>query len=91
MLNITLNLDPAEEDQLRSKAKSLGFSVSGYVRTLVRDSFKRDSQAPHTELSNAVRALVPVLAEALCRTMGKTPEQLEKLTPLLLQRYEKEQ
>ena len=91
MTNITLILEPSEEDKLRAHAKSFGLSLSAYVRKLVRDSFKRDPQTAHTELLKATRALVPALAEALCRTLGKTPEQMEKLTKVILERYEKEQ
>ena len=91
MTNITLILEPDEEAQLRAAAKSFGLSLSGYVRTLVRDSFKRDMKSSEDKLLNATRALVPVLAEALCRTLGKTPEQMEKLTQVILERYEKEQ
>lgn len=57
---------------------------------VVRDALRQDSDPLRSELLSATRALIPVLAEALCRTLDKTPEQMERLTQVILERYEKE-
>jgi len=64
--------------------------LAGYVGQVVRDALRQDSDPLRSELLSATRALIPVLAEALCRTLDKTPEQMERLTQVILERYEKE-
>jgi len=90
MGSITFALPDPEEEKLRAKAQSMGISVSAYLRTLLLDTSRRHPDAPLTDLSRQIRALVPTFAEALCRTLDKTPEQMARLTKLILERYEKE-
>ncbi len=86
MLKLSLNLPVPEEAKLRAKAEGLGLSLAGYVAQVVRDSLRQDTDPLRSELLSAVRALVPVFAEALSRTLSKTPEQMERLTQTSLAR-----
>lgn len=90
MLNIALTLEPDEQEKLRAKAKSLGVSVSAYVRQVVRDSLKRDPEAREAKLLRAMRALVPTLAEAFGKTQKAGDELTAKLATVLLERYDRE-
>ena len=90
MLNITLILEADEQAKLRAKAKSLGVSVSAYVRQVVRDSLKRDPEARDAKLLRGMRAVIPALAEAFGRTQRADAEQIEKLAEALLARYDRE-
>jgi len=90
MLNIALTLEPDEQDKLRSKATSLGVSVSAYVRQVVRDSLKRDPEAREAKLLRGMRAVIPVLAETSGRAQQLPREEVEALTKVLLERYDRE-
>jgi len=89
MLNITLIFEADEQDKLRAKAKSLGLSVSAYVRQVVRDSLRRDPEARDAKLLRGMRAVIPVLAEALGRGQASR-EQIEANVKALLERYDRE-
>ncbi len=90
MLNITLILEGDEQNKLRSKAKSLGVSVSAYVRQVVRDSLRRDPEARDAKLLRGIRAIIPVLAEGFGRDQKLPREQIEGLAKALLERYDRE-
>ena len=90
MLNISLILEADEDVKLRARAKSLGLSVSAYVRQVVRDSLKRDPEAREAKLLRGMRAIIPALAEGLGRSRNESPEQIEKLVQVLLARYDRE-
>ena len=94
MLNVSLILEADELDKVRATAKSLGLSVSAYVRQVVRDSLKTrpglEPEARDAKLLRAMRALVPTLAEAFGLTQKASPEQVQRLTDALLERYGKE-
>lgn len=87
MLNISLILEPSEEDKLRAKAKSLGLSVSAYVRQVARDSLGRDPEANQAELLRHFHALVPVLAALVGVAREFTPEARAKLEQSAITRY----
>jgi len=90
MASITFTLPDPEEEKLRAKAKSLGVPLSVYLRTLISDSYRRDPAAPFTDLSKQIRALIPTLAEAFGVTQGKPQDQIDRLSAVLLARFEKE-
>lgn len=90
MLNITLIFEADEQDKLRAKAKSLGLSVSAYVRQVVRDSLRRDPEAKDAKLLRGVRAVIPVLAETSGRAQRLPREEIEALAKTLLERYDRE-
>jgi len=90
MLNISLILESDEDVKLRARAKSLGLSVSAYVRQVVRDSLKRDPEAREAKLLRGMRAVIPAFAEGLGRNRNESPEQIEKLVQALLARYDRE-
>jgi hypothetical protein len=90
VLNITLILEGDEQDKLRARAKSLGVSVSAYVRQVVRDSLKRDPEAKDAKLLRGMRAVIPVLAEGFGRDQKLPREEIEALAKTLLERYDRE-
>lgn len=90
MLNITLIFEADEQDKLRAKAKSLGLSVSAYVRQVVRDSLRRDPEAKEAKLLRGMRAVIPVLAETSGRAQRLPREEIEALAKALLDRYDRE-
>ena len=90
MATIFFTLSNEERSDLRERAKSMGLSTSAYVRNLVRDAIKRDTEAKQTEVLKRIRALVPAICEALGRTQNATPDIVEKLTKVVLDRYDKE-
>ncbi len=90
MLNITLILEADEQEKLRAKAKNLGLSVSAYARQVVRDSLRRDPEARDAKLLRGMRAVVPALAEGFGRSQKQSPEQIEALVKVLLERYDRE-
>ena len=94
MLNVSLILETDELDRVRATAKSIGLSVSAYVRQVVRDSLKTrpglEPVARDAKLLRAMRAVIPVLAEGFGITQSADRDQIEKLTKALLERYDKE-
>jgi hypothetical protein len=90
MLNVSLILDPAEEGMLRARAKSLGLSVSAYVRQVVRDSLGRNPEAGHAEILRHFQALVPVLAASVAVAREFTPEARAKFEQSAIARYASE-
>ena len=89
MIKLTLALPIAEEEKLRVKARSMGLSLTGYASQILRDSLRQESDPLRNELLRAMQALVPTLAEAFGRTQNVSRENIEKLTAVLLERYEK--
>jgi hypothetical protein len=94
VLNVSLILEADELDRVRATAKSLGLSVSAYVRQVVRDSLRTrpglEPEARDAKLLRAMRALVPTLAEALGKTQNVGVEEIARLSKVLLERYDKE-
>lgn len=102
-VSVTLSLE--EVAQLEDRAKALGLSSSAYVRQMVRDGFRSKrsrgqdqdqksvvGEGSQKEIVSAIRALVPVLVEALARTSAKAPsaKEVEQLTTVLLEKWKEE-
>jgi len=82
---------PAEEGQeLRIRAKSLGLTVSAYMRRLIKESSRRHPDAHHAEILKFIRALAPTLAEAFGRTQNVSNDQTQRLAQTLLERFDQE-
>ena len=90
MAQIHFFIEDAEYKQIQEKAKSFGVTISAYTRMVLRNSFKKPTQQEPTEALKATRALVPVLAEALGRTLRASSEDTEKLSQILIKKFDQE-
>ncbi len=87
---VTINITSEEYRNIQQKAKSFGLSASSYLRTIIRDSVRRDFDIKHSELLKAFKGIVIILAEGLGRSQGKSEREIEQLSQILLERYIKE-
>lgn len=90
MPRIAFTISNEEKVELEAKSKSLGLSVSHYIRNLVLDRSRAASKDTHSELIKAIRALVPTFADGLGRMNKLPPDVKEIFTKTLLKRYEEE-
>lgn len=85
---ITVN-DQLNKD-ISSKAKVLGLSKSAFLRHFLSDHFYRNTHDKRSQNYYLIKALIPVLADALGRTQGVSEENVVKLTKILTARFERE-
>ena len=92
MAQILLRIQDEEYKQIKQKAVDLGLTTSAYIRQILRESLRKTNPKEQKvdNLKKDIRALVPVLAEALGRTLNTSQESVEKLSPILLKIYDKE-
>ena len=90
MGQILLRIEDTELKQIQKKAQDLGLTTSAYVRQVLKDAHRSPPKNQPVELPGAVRRLIPVMAEALGRTQNATPEAIDKLTKILLKKYDQE-
>ena len=90
MAKILLRIDDAESKQIQKKAAELGLTTSAFIRQVLKDSInKSQKNKPDIHLKIA-RAKIVVIAEALGRTQNATPEAIEKLSKILLKKFDQE-
>jgi CRISPR/Cas system CSM-associated protein Csm2 small subunit len=93
MVQFLLRIEEAEAEQIKQQATEFGLSASAFIRQIVKASLRKDNQkeqAPENFKKN-IRALVPVLAEALGRmTKDYNKEKVDKLSQILLKAYDQE-
>ena len=88
MRTICLSLSEQQHNRAAQKAASLGVTTTAYIRGVLKDSFnRRDIDRQHQETLRAIRALIPILAEACCRTQRIPRDLIDRLTKTLLDRY----
>lgn len=85
---ITVWLSREDHSRLKELSASLGFTLAGFSRKILRDSLK--PRAKPGGLQTAVRPLVRVIAEGLGRTTGASNANIEALYLKLLAAYEAE-
>ena len=90
MSRVSFEVPPEQKVVLADQARSLGISLAVYARNLVVDGSKRDRQGQQAELLRAIRAVVPVLVEAIGRAQRFPPDVLLQSVQAMLNRYEKE-
>ena len=61
-----------------------------FIRQILKDSLKKSTRNEPTDSHKSTRALVHVLAEAIGRTQNVSPENTEKLTKILLKKFDRE-
>ena len=88
MARIIINIPDDEAEEVKTKAASLGVSTSTYTRQVLKDSLRRKGNNEATVTLRAIRKLVPILAEALGRTLKADDQSVQKLSQLLLDKYD---
>jgi hypothetical protein len=91
MASLKIFISDDEYADIKKKAEGAGLSVSAYVRTVIKNASPKVQDTGRIDtLLKAMRALVFTQAEALGRTQNASPEAVEKLIKVLLERYDKE-
>ena len=93
MVQFLLRIEEAEAEQIKQQATEFGLSASAFIRQIVKASLRKDSQKEQVpeNLKKNIRALIPVLAEALGRqTKDYNKEKVDKLSQILLKAYDQE-
>ena len=104
MVQILIRLEDAESKEIKQIATGLGLSTSAFVRKIVKEHLRKAKQKEQSDNSlKHIRALVPILAQALGRTQNllikEAPEEqakiltvtqkdMEELSESLLQIYD---
>ena len=88
MARIIFNLPDNEHLELKNKAATLGMTISGYTRHVLRDAqLKKPRQDTHA-VTMAVRRIIPVLVLAMGKTQNQSQQVMDKLTQFLLKEYD---
>ncbi len=93
MVQFLIRIEEPEAEQIKQQATEFGLSASAFIRQIVKASLRKDNQKEQVpeNLKKNIRALVPVLAEALGRmTKDYNKEKVDKLSQLLLKAYDQE-
>ena len=88
MARIVINIPDDEAEEIKTKAVSLGVSTSTYTRQVLKDSLRRKGNNEATVTLRAIRKLVPILAEALGRTLKADDQSVQRLSQILLDKYD---
>ena len=87
MPQILLRVDETENKQLQDKATEFGLSKAAFIRQIMREYFRKSvkEEQPTNDLKKEIRAIIPVLAQAIGRTQNilvgqvkANPEAIEK-------------
>lgn len=92
MPQILVRLDETESDQVQQKATEFGLSKPAFIRQIIREYFRKPTQKeqPVDNLKKEIRAIIPVLAQAIGRTQNllvsqakAIPEAIDKPSKLI--------
>ena len=92
MLQILLRVDETEYKQLQEKSTEYGLSKAAFIRQIVREHFRKATQKeePANDFKKEIRAIIPVLAQAIGRTQNilvgqvkSSPDVVEKPSRLI--------
>ena len=92
MPQILLRVDETEFQQIHQKSSEFGLSKAAFIRQIMREYFRKPvkEEQPTNDLKKEIRAIIPVLGEALGRTHDASPEETEGLSRVLLKIYDQE-
>ncbi len=91
MPQILLRVDETEFQLIQEKSSEFGLSKAAFIRQILREYFRKTPQKEQpVNNQKYIRALVPILAEALGRTQNllvgqakATPDAVDKPTKLV--------
>jgi len=83
-------IDAEVHQEFVQKAKSLGLSVEAYARQVIKDSLKNSRKEQADNAIKAGRATVKTMAEAFGRMLKASPEDTEKLSKILVKKFDQE-
>jgi hypothetical protein len=99
MLQILIRIEESEAKQIQDKATEFGLSKTAFIRQILREYLRKPAQKEQpVNDPKYVRALIPVLAEALCWTQNQVlkedekviPKEIKELSNYLIKLYDKE-
>jgi len=90
MDQIHLRLDEEDYKLIQKRADEFGLTTNAFLRQIVKNYLKNSTRKTEADGFKGDRAMVKVLAEALGRTQGAKPEEVEKLSQLLLKKFDQE-
>ena len=90
MADLKIYIPDEEYEEVKKKADGAGLSISAYIRSVLKNPPPKDQAIPVSDNSlRAVRALVPTIAEAFGITQKAGRAPIDKLSEMLLERYDK--
>jgi len=92
MPQFLLRVDETEFQQIQQKSSGFGLSKAAFIRQILKEYFRKPvkEEQPANDLKKEIRAVIPVLAQALGRTHDASPEETEGLSKKLLKIYDQE-
>lgn len=90
MDQIHLRLEKEEAKLIQKKAADFGLTTNAFIRQIIKDYLKNSGRQEAEYAQKADRALVKVVAEAIGRGLKASPEDTEKLSQILLKKFDKE-
>ena len=89
MVKLMISLTEEERTAIKVKAKGLGLTTSAYVRTAAKESLSRTKDNQNAEVLQAIRALVPTLANGLGRAKNADHGIIDRFAKALLTYYDR--
>ena len=97
MPQILIRIEESEAKQIQEKATGFGLSKTAFIRQIIREYLRKPAQKEQpVNDPKYIRALIPVLAEALGQTQNQalkedqqiSPEETKELSNILLKLYD---
>ncbi len=90
MDQIHLRLDEEDSKQIQKKAAEFGLSTNAFIRQIIKNYLRNSTRKTEADGFKGDRAMVKVLADGLGRMLKASPEDTEKLSQILLKKFDKE-
>jgi len=88
MPRVNFNFSDSEHLELKNKAASLGLTIPGYIKQVLKDTQQIKSRSDTKAVTMAMRRLIPILVIAMGKTQNQNQQAIDKLTQLLLKEYD---
>ena len=90
MDQLHLRLDEEDSKLLQKRAAEFGLSTTAFIRHIIKNYLRNSTRKNEADGFKGDRAMVKVLAEAIGRGLKASPEDTEKLSQILLKKFDKE-
>jgi plasmid stability protein len=90
MDQIHLRLEEEDSKQIQKKASELGVSTNAFLRQIIKNYLRNTGRKNQSDSLKADRAMVKVLADGLGRMLKASPQDTEKLSQILLKKFDQE-